>query len=115
MPPSRETLRWSRGKWIAAGDPVIAFIGAANRDPSIFPAPNRLDIGRANGGHVAFGAGIHACLGGTLARMEAEVAIGSLLQRWPHLRLKSGHALRWRQHVVLRGPEALPVSTTAQA
>jgi cytochrome P450 len=99
------------GKWIRAGQPVIAFVGAANRDPSVFSHPHRLNIFRSKGGHVAFGAGIHTCLGGTLARIEAEVAIGSLLQRWPDLHLKPGHVLRWRHHVVLRGPEALPVST----
>jgi cytochrome P450 len=101
------------GKWIRAGQPVIAFIGAANRDPSVFPDPHHLDIRRSAGGHLAFGWGIHACLGGTLARMEAEVAISSLMQRWPDLHLKAGHVPRWRQHVVLRGPEALPVSTGA--
>lgn len=106
----REDIRVG-GKWIGAGDPVIAFIGAANRDPSVFPHPDRLDIRRRTGGHLGFGAGIHGCLGGTLARMEAEVAIGSLLQRWPTMQLTPGHLLRWRQHVVLRGPETLPVST----
>jgi cytochrome P450 len=101
------------GKWIRAGEPVIAFIGAANRDPSVFAHAHCLDLRRTTGGHLAFGSGIHACLGVTLARMEAEVAIGSLMQRWPDLHLKPDHVPRWRHHAVLRGPEALPVSTVA--
>ena len=69
-----------------AGTLITLCIGAANRDPAAFPNPDRLDISRSPNRHVAFGAGIHACAGMTLARMEGRIAIGRLLQRFPDLR-----------------------------
>jgi cytochrome P450 len=97
------------GKRVRAGEPVIAFVGAANRDPDVFPEPDRLDITRDGAAHLAFGTGIHACLAGALARMEGAVAIGTLLERLPDLRLVDA-PLEWRPHAVLRGLAALPVS-----
>ena len=70
---------------IAAGSYVHICIGAANRDPDQFPDPDRLDIRRQPNRHLAFGTGIHACAGMSLARMEAQVAIGRLLQRFTHV------------------------------
>ena len=69
-----------------AGTLITLCIGAANRDPAAFPNSDRLDISRSPNRHVAFGAGIHACAGMTLARMEGRIAIGRLLQRFPDLR-----------------------------
>jgi cytochrome P450 len=71
-----------------AGSFVTLCIGAANRDPAQFPDPDRLDIMRAPNRHLAFGAGIHACAGMTLARMEGRIAIGRLMQRFPSLQPK---------------------------
>jgi cytochrome P450 len=73
------------GVAIAAGTYVHICIGAANRDPDQFPAPDRLDIRRAPNRHLAFATGIHACAGMSLARMEAQVAIGRLLRRFAHI------------------------------
>lgn len=99
------------GKLVRAGEPVIAFLGSANRDPSVFPDPDRLDITRSTSQHLAFGFGIHACLGAALARMEGEIAIGTLFRRFPRLRLKDV-PLQWRSHAVLRGLERLPLSVS---
>jgi len=73
------------GQEIAAGTRVFLSITAANRDPSRFPDPLRFDAGRHPNPHVAFGAGIHHCLGAPLARLETEIAIGALLTRFPDL------------------------------
>jgi cytochrome P450 len=73
------------GVAITAGTYVHICIGAANRDPDQFPAPDRLDIRRAPNRHLAFGTGIHACAGMSLARMEAQVALGRLLRRFAHI------------------------------
>jgi cytochrome P450 len=72
---------------IPAGEVVLPALLAANRDPEQFPEPGRLDITRAAGSHLAFGHGIHHCLGAPLARLEGRVAIGSLIERFPRLRL----------------------------
>jgi len=74
------------GVEMPAGTFITLCIGAANRDPTAFSNPDRLDISRSPNRHVAFGAGIHACAGMTLARMEGRIAIGRLLQRFPDLR-----------------------------
>ena len=69
------------------GDHVILSIGAANRDPERFPDPDRLDLGRNDGFHLTFAYGVHHCLGAALARLEGQVALGSLVGRFPHMRL----------------------------
>jgi len=97
------------GHKIAAGHMVVAAIGAANRDPAQFHDPDRLDIGRADNRHLAFGLGIHFCLGAPLARLEAQVAIGALVQRASHLELATS-ALQWRESSTLRGLKTLPVT-----
>jgi len=74
------------GMALAAGTYIWLGIGAANRDPAQFPDPDRLDIGREPNRHLAFGAGIHVCLGNTLARMEGRIAIARLLARFPDFR-----------------------------
>ncbi len=97
------------GKQIPKGSVVVAAIGAANRDPAQFPDPERLDIARRDNRHIAFGFGIHFCLGAPLARIEGQVAIGTLLRRMPALELVSGIP-EWRESSVLRGLKTLPVT-----
>lgn len=89
---------------------VLISLGSANRDPDRFAAPHALDITRRAGGHLAFGHGIHHCLGAPLARMEGAIAIGDLLDRFPQLRLAAEPAeLRWRNSTLIRGLTELPV------
>jgi cytochrome P450 len=81
------------GVTFAPGTLITLCIGAANRDPSQFPDPDRLDVGRQPNRHLAFGAGIHACAGMSLARLEGQIAIGRLLARFPNFR-RSGDFVR---------------------
>lgn len=88
---------------------VIVSLGSANRDPSMFADPDKLDITRANAGkHVAFGHGIHHCLGSTLAETEGQIAIGAVLRRMPNLKLKTDK-LEYKEPFSLRGLKALPL------
>ena len=88
---------------------VIAVMAAANRDPERFPAPNRLDLGRPDNRHLAFGWAAHFCFGAALARIEGQIAFETLLRRLPGLALAPG-PLAWRNNQGLRGLEALPVT-----
>jgi hypothetical protein len=101
------------GQRLRAGDSVAAVVGAANRDPDAFADPDRLDVARADNRHLAFSAGGHYCVGAPLARLEAQLALTTLLHRLPHLRLQT-EALTWRQTAVLRGLQALPVGLTSE-
>ena len=93
-----------------AGDFVHVAVGAANRDPAKFRDPDRLDLARRPAGHVAFGHGIHFCVGAPLARLEAEVAFSQLLHRFPRLRLADEAATpAWREGIRIRGLVRLPV------
>ena len=96
------------GKAIRKGDRVMVCLGAANRDPEVFPDPDRLDITRPNLRQIAFGGGIHFCLGAALARIEAQVALDTLVRRMPSLRL-SAEKPRWRESFSLHGLEYLRV------
>jgi cytochrome P450 len=87
---------------------VMVLLGAANRDPAQFPDPDRLNLARHPNQHLSFGRGIHFCLGAPLARVEGQVAIGSLVRRFPRLRL-DGEPVQ-RDTVTLRGLESLPVA-----
>jgi len=98
------------GREIPSGSMIIAAIGAANRDPSHFPDPDRLDIARPDNRHVSFGFGIHFCLGAPLARVEGQIALGTLLRRMPDLALETGATLDWRESSALRGLKRLPVT-----
>ena len=98
---------------IPAGEWVLPAISSANRDPAQFPDPDRLDLGRDTSGQVAFGHGIHHCLGAPLARMEAEVALGALLARFPRISVAlPASELRWRPVSLMNGLESLPVRLT---
>ena len=97
------------GRDIPKGSIVAAVIGAANRDPAHFADPDRLDVTRQENRHIAFGFGIHFCLGAPLARIEGQVAIGTILRRWPTLKLVSDTP-EWRESSVLRGLKTLPVT-----
>ena len=96
----------------AKGDLIVALIGAANRDPEIFPDPDRMDVTRERLRPLSFGGGIHFCIGAQLARMEAEVVFSTLLQRMPDLRLVDS-APQWRESFTLRGLTTLPVTWTS--
>jgi cytochrome P450 len=95
-------------KHIRRGSQLVILIGAANRDPAVFEDPDRLDVGRDDNKHLAFGGGIHYCLGASLARLEGKVAFPSLLARHPEPELSSDR-LQWRDSVVWRGLEHLTV------
>ena len=97
------------GAKLKCGDIVLGAVGAANRDPAVFSEPDKLDIRRADNRHLSFGVGIHFCLGAALARMEAEIAIGTLIRRFPGLRLAPGARIRWRKGITFRGVHELPL------
>ncbi|AXB44116.1 cytochrome P450 family protein [Amycolatopsis albispora] len=95
---------------IGAGEFVLISLLAANRDPARFEDPAKLDVKRPAGGHLAFGHGIHYCVGAPLARAEAEIAIGRLLARFDGLALAGEPSrLRWRASTLMHGMEQLPV------
>jgi len=106
----REELQLSSQK-LKRGELVLAAVGSANHDETQFPNPETLDIAREPNRHLALGQGAHFCLGAPLARLEGRIAISTLLERFPNLRLAvpSGQ-LRWRKSAILRGLEALPVA-----
>jgi cytochrome P450 len=95
---------------IPADQVILISLGAANHDPGHFPDPARLDINRDASSHLAFGHGIHFCIGARLARAEAEIALSTLFTRMPGLTLAGDPGeLHWRQSRVMRGLESLPV------
>jgi len=97
------------GRTIGKGEMVMPFIGAADRDPAQFRDPDRLDLGRTDNRHIAFGWGIHFCIGAPLARVEGQIAINTLLRRKPKLALATDTP-EYRQSLTLRGLSHLPVS-----
>ena len=97
------------GHVVAANQQVIALLGAANRDPDQFEDPEELDITRRDNRHVAFGHGIHYCLGAPLARLEAPIAFQALLERFPNLRLTGEHP-EPGDNLILHGLKTLPVA-----
>jgi len=115
-PPVLAVFRQTRrtvevgGKMIPAGKLVLAMIGSANRDPRQFPNPRRFDIGRDPNAHVAFGHGVHFCIGAPLARLEARVGLAEFLVRVPRFVLDGGWEPRKAFHV--HGPSKLPIRFT---
>jgi len=97
------------GHKIPEGTLVLGLIGAANRDPAQFPEPDRLDFRRADNRHLAFGWGIHFCLGAPLARVEGQIALLTLARRLPGLAL-AATTPEWRESATLRGLRRLPVA-----
>ncbi len=98
------------GVTIPAGSTVVLSVLAANRDAARFPEPDRFDLTRADNPQLAFGVGLHHCIGAPLARVEGVVAIGSLLARFPGLRLAvPAEELGWRLSIIMHGLETLPV------
>ncbi|WP_407636412.1 cytochrome P450 family protein [Fictibacillus gelatini] len=98
------------GKKIKKGDAIMIGIASANRDPSCFENPDSLDLTRKSNQHIAFGFGIHYCLGAPLARLEGQIAINSLIQRFPEMCLNASiEELKWRSSLILRGLVELPV------
>ena len=96
------------GQQIRKGQLVLQFLGAANRDPAHFPDPDRFDIERQPNRHLSFGFGVHICLGAALARLEAKIAISTILRRMPNLQLATD-AVEW-ENTLLRGLKALPLT-----
>ena len=99
------------GKLVAKGESVLCLLGSANRDPAVYPdRPEQLDITRQNVKPLSFGGGIHYCLGAQLARIEAEIAISTLMHRLPDLKIDNVENPKWRPTFVLRGLQELPAS-----
>jgi cytochrome P450 len=96
------------GQPIRKGWTVLCMLGAANRDPKQFEEPDRLDLKRLNNQHLAFSAGLHFCIGAQLARLEGQIALRSLVQRFPNMKL-AGPRPEWASTFGLRGLKALPV------
>ncbi|MBO0879268.1 MAG: cytochrome P450, partial [Mycobacterium sp.] len=96
------------GQKLCRGTPVVTLLAAANRDPAVFTEPNKFDISRPNAReHLSFAAGVHYCLGAGLARLEGQVALRALYERYP--RLTVAGAVRYCPSRVIRGPRHLPV------
>lgn len=119
-PVESTTLRWAYepteidGTELRPGDPVIAILMAANRDPAVFDQPDRLDLGRQPNRHIAFGSGIHLCLGAPLARREAHVAFAGLRDRLGRVELDMNPAdLEWTEGFFLRGARSIRMRRAA--
>lgn len=93
---------------VRSGESIILLLGSANHDPAVFDRPERLDVRRGEGNHIAFGRGIHHCLGAFLARLEGRIAFEMLLERFPSIRLLTDRPV-FRSGIVLRGLESLPL------
>jgi cytochrome P450 len=104
------------GVSIAAGDLVLINLAAANRDPAHFTEPDRLDVCRDEASHVGFGHGIHYCLGSSLALLEAEIAIRSLLAHYPTILMAVPPTdIHWSRSMSIRAIEALPLEVSTAA
>lgn len=116
-PVEFSTSRWAaeaidfHGKQIRPGDLVVVSLNAANHDPEKFDQPEIFDVTREKSPHLAFGMGIHFCLGAPLARLEGEIAIASLLQRFPDMQLAiDENELEWRPGMIVRGVKEMPIT-----
>lgn len=96
------------GKPLKAGERVFILLNAANRDPRAYPDPDRVRIGRDGPPHLAFGFGMHICLGFPLARLEGQIALPAVLSRWPGIALAADR-LDWLNSMVFRGMQSMPV------
>ena len=116
-PVEFSTSRWAgedlefKGKSMSKGDLVIVVLNSANHDPNQFKDPEIFDITREKSKHLAFGKGIHACLGAPLARLEGEIAINSFIKRYPNSKLNvTINDLEWRSGMIVRGVRKLPIN-----
>jgi len=113
-PPVQATARSAtedleiNGLRLAKGDGVVCGLAAANRDPRAFKDPDRVVLARGRGTHLAFGSGIHYCLGAPLARVEGQLAFTAMTQRFPEMEPQTDDP-PYREHFVLRGLASLPV------
>ncbi|MCT1403120.1 cytochrome P450 [Paenibacillus sp. p3-SID867] len=119
-PVEFSTSRWAaedmdfQGVHMKKGDLVVIALNSANRDASQFENPDIFDITREKSQHLAFGKGIHLCLGAPLARLEGEIAINTLLRRYPHFKLQRDiDELEWRPGMIVRGVKEIPISLHA--
>jgi cytochrome P450 len=97
------------GKSIKRGDRIFAMINAADRDPAVFAAPERFDVARDDTRHLAFGLGMHFCIGAPLARLEGQIAFETLLRRLPNMALDLA-APEWSDSLILRGIKSIPIA-----
>ncbi len=116
--PAKSTVRWAKeditieGQRIAAGQRILVFWAAANRDPGNFPEPDRFDVARRPNPHLSFGHGAHYCLGAALGRREGVIALPLLFDRMPGLQLAVDvDDLEWCPNIIMRGLVSLPVAT----
>jgi cytochrome P450 len=93
---------------IAKGERIFAMINAADRDPAVFAEPERFDIGRDDSRHLAFGLGMHFCVGAPLARLEGQIAFETVLRRMPEMALDMGEP-EWSDSIILRGIKSIPI------
>jgi hypothetical protein len=100
------------GKQLKPGERVFILLNAANRDPRAYADPDRVDLSRNGPPHLAFGYGLHICLGFPLARLEGQIALPAVLARWPGIELAGGR-LEWLNSMVFRGMKAMPVTVGA--
>ena len=96
------------GQRIAKGDELCLVLAAANRDPGVFAEPDRLDLSRGENRHLSFGFGAHFCLGASLARLEGQIALGSIVARFPGVKL-ARDTVEWKPGIVLRGLASLAI------
>ncbi|MDR7246392.1 cytochrome P450 family protein [Priestia megaterium] len=115
-PVELTTNRWARedimidGNKIKKGEMVVVSLASANRDQNQFKEPQKFDISREDNKHIAFGMGIHYCLGAPLARLEVEIAINTLLKKLPEFQLNNQKELSWRPSYLMRGLDKLPIT-----
>lgn len=105
---AREDVQLDDEHTVKKGQQVLVIRGAANRDPSVFPDPDRLDLGREDNRHLSFGTGRHICIGSALARMQGRVALRTLFDRAPGLELATDE-LEYHPSLLVRGLKTLPV------